>query len=52
MKLLVRKIKDEADGCMSILEDPFFVENNYPQVIEELVETYAEYFGARRSFCF
>lgn len=52
LKLLVRKIKDEGRWLYVNFEDPFFVENNYPQIIEELVETYAEYFGGAPKFLF
>ena len=52
MKLLVRKVKDNGRWLYVNFEDPFFVENNYPQVIEELVETYTEYFGGAPKFLF
>lgn len=52
LKLLVRKVKDTGRWLYINFEDPFFVENNYPQVIEELVETYAEYFGGAPKWLF
>ncbi len=52
LKLLTRKIKNDGRWLYVNFEDPFFVENNYPQVIEELVETYSEYFGGAPKFLF
>ncbi|MBI4992834.1 MAG: ATP-binding protein [Candidatus Magasanikbacteria bacterium] len=52
LKLLVRKVKDSGRWLYVNFEDPFFVENNYPQVIEEIVETYTEYFGVAPKFLF
>jgi len=52
LKLLVRKIKDSGRWLYVNFEDPFFVENNNPQVIEELIETYTEYFGGEPKFLF
>ncbi|MBI5254667.1 ATP-binding protein [Candidatus Falkowbacteria bacterium] len=52
MKLLVQKVKDDGRWLYVNFEDPFFVENNYPQVIEELVETYTQYFGGSPKFLF
>ncbi|MBI4427078.1 MAG: ATP-binding protein [Candidatus Magasanikbacteria bacterium] len=52
LKLLVRKVKDSGRWLYVNFEDPFFVESNYPQVIEEIVETYTEYFGGAPKFLF
>jgi len=52
MKIIMQKLKP-AENCLYInFEDPYFIEQNNPQVIEELVETYKEYYQARLDYLF
>lgn len=52
LKLIIKKLKLDDDFLYLNFEDPFFVENNNPQVIEEAVGVYREYFNADVKYIF
>jgi len=52
LKLLINKIKEQNNWLYINFEDPFFIENNSPLVIEELIEIYQEYFDAKLEYIF
>lgn len=52
LKLIIKKLRLKDNFLYLNFEDPFFIENNSPQVIEEAVETYREYFGADVKYLF
>lgn len=51
LKLLIKNM--EKDSWMYInFEDPVFIENNYPEVIEKLIEIYEQYYGSSLKYLF
>lgn len=52
LKLIIKKLKLKSDFLYLNFEDPFFIENNNPQIIEESVEVYREYFNAGVKYLF
>ncbi len=52
LKLIIKKLKLKDNFLYLNFEDPFFVENNNPQIIEESVEVYREYFDAGVKYLF
>jgi predicted AAA+ superfamily ATPase len=52
LKLIIKKLKLKDNFLYLNFEDPFFVENNNPQVIEEAVEIYREYFNSDVKYLF
>ena len=52
LKLIIKKLKLKDDFLYLNFEDPFFVENNNPQAIEESVEVYQEYFNSNIKYLF
>lgn len=52
LKLIIKKLKLKDDFLYLNFEDPFFVENSDPQIIEESVEVYREYFNAKVKYLF
>ncbi|HAM88979.1 MAG: hypothetical protein US83_C0002G0079 [Candidatus Falkowbacteria bacterium GW2011_GWC2_38_22] len=44
LKLLIKALDPKAVFLYINFEDPFFIENNNPQIIEVLINTYKEYF--------
>lgn len=52
MKLLLQKLKDGSSWLYINFEDPFFVENNQPQIIEQLIEVCREYFCPALKYLF
>ncbi|MDO9231119.1 MAG: ATP-binding protein [bacterium] len=52
LKLIIKKLKLKDDFLYLNFEDPFFVENNNPQIIEEAVEVYREYFNPNVRYLF
>lgn len=52
LKLLIRTIPSSHHWLYMNFEDPFFLENNSPSVIEELIATSEEYFGSPLSYLF
>jgi len=52
LKLMIKRLKLKDDFLYLNFEDPFFIENNSPQVIEEAVEVYREYFNSNVKYLF
>ncbi len=52
LKLIVKKLKLKDDFLFLNFEDPFFVENNSPQIIEEALDVYREYFNPGVKYLF
>lgn len=53
MKLIVERLKlKEADFLYINFEDPFFIENNNPIVIEEIVSVFREYYNPKIKYLF
>ncbi len=52
MKLLIQQLSSDDHFLYMNFEDPYFLEHNSPQIIEELVTTYQAYFHANVSFLF
>ena len=52
LKLIIKKMALGNDFLYLNFEDPFFVENNNPQIIEEFVNVYREYFDAKVKYLF
>lgn len=52
LKLLIGRLPKNAHWMYINFEDPFFVENHSPYVIEELIETYEAYFGSPLRYLF
>lgn len=51
LKLLIKNM--EKDSWLYInFEDPAFIENNNPKVIEELIETYIQHYGSSLKYLF
>lgn len=51
LKLLIKKLR-LLDFLFINFEDPFFVTNNEPKVVEELIEVYQEYFDKNLKYLF
>jgi len=52
LKLIIKKLKLKDEFLYLNFEDLFFVENNDPQIIEEFVDVYREYFNANVKYLF
>lgn len=52
LKLVINKLKLSDNFLYINFEDPFFVANNSPQVIEDLVEVFLEYFNKDLRYIF
>jgi len=52
LKLLIGKIGQKKDCLYINFEDPFFVKYDQAQIIEELIETYKEYFSENLKYLF
>lgn len=52
LKLLIKKLNLKNDYLFINFEDPFFINNNYPEIIEELILTYEEYFYKELKYLF
>lgn len=52
LRYLFQKVSRENPALYINFEDPFFVLNNGPQIIEEVIESYQEYFSADLKFVF
>ncbi|PIP24510.1 MAG: hypothetical protein CO140_02900 [Candidatus Moranbacteria bacterium CG_4_9_14_3_um_filter_40_7] len=52
LKLMIKKLKLKDDFLYLNFEDPFFIENNNPQIIEDSVDVYREYFNANIKYLF
>lgn len=52
MKLLINKLKTQGNSLYINFEDPYFLDHNSPRVIEEIIETYKEYFQSKLKYLF
>lgn len=52
MKILIQKLKVKDNFLYINFEDPFFIDHNTPVVLEELVETYKEYYHKGLNYLF
>lgn len=52
LKLLIKKLELSKDFLFINFEDPYFVTHNEPQVIEELLSVYKEYFDKKLKYLF
>lgn len=52
LKLIIRNLKLKDDFLYINFEDPFFIDHNSPQVIEELVSVFREYFSPDLRYLF
>ena len=52
LRLLIRNLKNDNNWLYLNFEDPFFIENNQPRIIEELIEVYKEYYNQNLKFLF
>lgn len=52
LKLLIKKMKIEEESLYINFEDPFFIGNNGPEVVEELIAVFLEYFSPNLRFLF
>ena len=52
LKLIIRYLKLKDNFLYINFEDPFFVVNNSPQVIEELIFVFKEYFSPKLKYIF
>lgn len=52
MKIIIQKLKTRGNFLYINFEDPYFIDHNIPQVIEELVETYKEYYHSHLTYLF
>ena len=52
MKIIIQRLKPAGNFLYINFEDPYFIDHNIPQVIEELVETYKEYYQAKLTYLF
>lgn len=52
LKLIIHRFNIE-ESCLYInFEDPFFIENNSPQIIEEIISVFKEYFHKKLEYVF
>ncbi len=51
-KLIIRQMNLRNNFLYINFEDPFFIENNEPAIIEELIEVYQEYFDGELKYLF
>lgn len=52
LKLLIEKINGLYPFLYINFEDPFFIDNNQPAIIENLIEIYKEYFDPKLKYLF
>lgn len=52
MKILIQKLKHKENILYINFEDPFFIDHNTPVVLEELVDSYKEYFQKELKYLF
>lgn len=52
LKLIIRSLKLKEEFLYINFEDPFFITHNNPQVIEELVDVFKEYFSPNLQYLF
>lgn len=52
LKLLIKKLSLSGEFLFINFEDPYFITHNQPQVIEELIAVYQEYFDQKLHYLF
>ena len=52
LKLLIQKLRLQDNFLYINFEDPFFIDHNHAQIIEELITTYQDYFNAGLRYLF
>lgn len=52
LKLIIKRLKLNGNFLYINFEDPFFVDHNYPQIIEELTLVFKEYFNQDLKYVF
>ncbi|MEW6006892.1 MAG: ATP-binding protein [bacterium] len=52
LKLLIRHLNLKDDFLYINFEDPFFIEHDYPSIIEEIISVYKEYFNPNLYYLF
>ena len=52
MKIIIQKLKVKEGFLYINFEDPYFIDHNTPMILEELVETYKEYYQSNLTYLF
>ena len=52
MKIIIQKLKVKEGFLYINFEDPYFIDHNTPMILEELVETYKEYYQPNLTYLF
>ena len=52
LKLIIKRLNLKGDYLLINFEDPYFIENNGPDIIEEIIEVYLEYFSKDLKYLF
>lgn len=52
LKLIIKRLNLKGDYLFINFEDPYFVENNGPEIIEKIIEVYLEYFSKDLKYLF
>ena len=52
LKLIIKRLNLKGDHLFINFEDPYFIENNGPEIIEEIIEVYLEYFSKNLKYLF
>lgn len=52
LNLIIKKLNLNGDFLFLNFEDPFFINNNNPEVIEEAIEIFKEYFSPKLKYLF
>lgn len=52
MKIIIQRLETRGNFLYINFEDPYFIDHNTPMVLEELVETYKEYYQAKLTYLF
>lgn len=52
MKIMAQKLKNKGNYLYINFEDPYFINHNSPYILEELIETYKEYFQKNLIYVF
>src|SRR3990167_3871196 len=52
LKLIIKNLNLKDNFLFINFEDPFFITNNDPQIIEEIISTFREYFNKNLEYVF
>lgn len=52
LKLIIRKLEQGGNFLYINFEDPFFIANNKPEIIEEMISVFREYFNPNLKYIF